>query len=283
MPAGWDLMSQCDRERGSLYWDRVWEEARRGRFAGTWHEYMRRVYRKVIEQSLGTAKTGLRLKTDLFEEASGPHHLLPDLGPQGVGMDLSLSIACGARNRLAVEGSRPLFVVGDLRMMPLRSGSVQYIFSGSSLDHFSDKADLDESLREVVRVLAPGGTLAISLDNVGNPVVWLRNKLPFVWLNRLGLVPYYVGASYNCGEAREKLEDLGLKVKHFTAVVHAPRAPAILLLRLAERLACTWIAEAIGHFLDVFDILGRWPTRYFTGHYIVLQADKPRCEGDNAL
>jgi SAM-dependent methyltransferase len=276
-------MRLFDCEYGPLYWDEILEEAQRSPCARTWRKHLRHVYRRLIARSLGTAGRGFRLKTDLFEEATSPYHLLPDLGPQGIGMDWSSSMARAARSRLSVKDGRVMFVVGDLRMMPLRSGSIQYIFSGSSLDHFSTKADLDKGLREVVRVLAPGGTLVISLDNIGNPVVWLRNKLPFVWLNRLGLVPYYVGASYNRREVRKGLEDLGLIVKHLTAVVHAPRAPAVFLLRLAERLKWKWIGEAIGRLLGVLEMLERWPTRYLTGHYVVLQADKPRCAGNHAL
>jgi ubiquinone/menaquinone biosynthesis C-methylase UbiE len=127
------------------------------------------------------------MKTDLFEEAITSRHLLPALGPGSVGLECSPATVRAARERLGE--ARYLFVVADLRAIPLRPGAVDRILAGSSLDHFKDKADIATSLAELVRVLSPGGTLVATFDNPYNPVVWLRNRLPFAWLNRVGIVP----------------------------------------------------------------------------------------------
>jgi hypothetical protein len=112
------------------------------------------------------------------------------------------------------------------------------------------------------------------LDNPHNPVVWLRNRLPFAWLKRLGLVPYYIGPTYGRAEARRRLESLGLSVTHETALAHAPRAPAIWLSALVGRRPGSRLPALTARLLDAFDRLDRAPTRYRTGYYLALRAEK---------
>jgi SAM-dependent methyltransferase len=226
---------------------------------------------------------GRGLKTDLLEEAVTPHHLLRDLGPNSIGIDCSLAVVRAAREQFMASGSRQLFVVGDLRRLPLRSGSVRSILSGSSLDHFPDKADIGASLRELTRVLAPGGTLVVTFDNPHNPVVWLRNHLPFAWLHRLRLVPYYVGPTYNREEGRGQLEETGLTVTDVTAVAHAPRAPAIWFVMLVERIGWKRLEAFTARLLESFEVLERWPMRYRTGYYLALRAQKATLSPDEAV
>lgn len=274
---GGRYFSRRDQFAGPLpadYWDEVLAEMHRQPPLNQWRAYMRRVYGRLVEQWLSPSSAGRGMKTDLFEEAVTSHHVLPALGEGSLGIDLSSAIVMAARARLCAAESRHLFLIGDLRAIPLRAGTVSRILAGSSLDHFSDKADIAMSLAELGRVLRPGGTLVVTFDNPHNPVIWLRNHLPFRWLHRLGLVPYYVGHTYGRVEACARLESLGLTVVEVTAVAHAVRAPAIWLVALAERLAwaglCRWVAEV----LDAFERLERWPTRYLTGYYLALRAEK---------
>jgi SAM-dependent methyltransferase len=214
------------------------------------------------------------MKTDLFEEAVSSHHLLDALGPGSIGLDCSAATVLAARERLRQAEGRHLFVVADLRAIPLRAGAVGHILAGSSLDHFPDKADIAVSLAELARVLRVGGTLVVTFDNPHNPAVWLRNRLPFTWLNRLGVVPYYVGKTYGCREGRAQLESLGLAVTDVTAVAHTVRAPAIWLVALAERLNASRLQRLLGRALAASERLERWPTRYRTGYYLAFRAEK---------
>jgi SAM-dependent methyltransferase len=236
---------------------------------------MRGVYQRLLERWMPSAAGGRSLKTDLFEEALGAHHLLPALGAGAIGIDCSLAIVRAARDRLGPAGGGRHLVVGDLRHVPLRSGSVGRILAGSSLDHFASKTDIATGLAELARVLAPGGTLMVTFDNPHNPLIRLRNRLPFRWLHRLGLTPYYVGATYDRAEARSQLEGLGLSVTAEGAVAHAPRAPAIWLAGLAERRGWRWLSAALARGLPGFEVLERWPTRYWTGYYLAVVARKP--------
>jgi SAM-dependent methyltransferase len=232
---------------------------------------MQRVYERLVGRWLPPSSAGRGLKTDLFEEAVTSRHLLPTLGQGSVGLDCSPATVVAARERLRAAVGRHLFVVGDLRAIPLRANAVARILAGSSLDHFQHKADIATSLAELARVLSPGGTLVLTFDNPHNPAVWLRNRLPFAWLNRVGLVPYYVGKTYGRAEACAHLESLGLAVKEVTAVAHVPRAPAIWLVALAERLTR---APLLAWAFDAFERLERWPTRYRTGYYLAFRVEK---------
>ena len=258
----------------SRYWDGVLGATLGARPIEPWRAYMRHVYVGLMRRWLASSIPGPSLKTDLFEEAVTDHELLSELGPGSLGLDCSPAIAAKAHDRLRGSGRGLRFIVGDLRQIPLRGGVIARILAGSSLDHFSDKRDIEVSLRELARVLVPGGTLVLTLDNPHNPIVWLRNHLPIAWLTRARLVPYYVGATYSLAEGRSHLEAIGFVVTDVVAVAHAPRAPAILLAALAGRLRSPRVSRWLGHALSVFESLERWPTRYRTGYYLAFRAEK---------
>jgi SAM-dependent methyltransferase len=257
------------------YWDGVLQGTQQSAPLDAWRAYMRRVYARLVQVWSSPLDSGLALKTDLFEEAITSHHLLTMLGPSGVGLDASPAIVAAARERLRDVRGEPLLVVGDVRRLPLRSGSITRILCGSSLDHFPDPGDIGRSLAELARVLTVDGVLVITFDNPENPVVWVRNRLPFPWLHRLGLAPYYVGATLGQTAARRCLESVGLAVTDVTAVAHVPRAPAIWVVALVERLGWTGIRRRLDRALDGFELLERGPWRYRTGYYVALRARKP--------
>jgi hypothetical protein len=122
------------------------------------------------------------------------------------------------------------------------------------------------------RALASGGQLLITMDNLANPVVWLRNALPFRWLNAVGLVPYYVGATGGPRRLRGYLQQAGFEVLETTAILHCPRVLAIVLARYAEGRKQT--QRLFLRFLLAFERLERWPTRYLTGYFVAIRAVK---------
>jgi SAM-dependent methyltransferase/RimJ/RimL family protein N-acetyltransferase len=251
------------------YWDQILHAFNRPTPFDPWYAYMRRVYGRLVATWLPAS--GLALKTDLFEEAITPHHVLGELGPGSIGIDWSPEIVQAARKRL---GQAYHVVVADVRHLPLRAASLGRILAGSSLDHFVDKRDIAVALTELARVLKPGGALVVTFDNPHNPVVSLRNRLPFAWLHRLGIVPYYVGATYNRAEAQHILSSLGLRVTATTVVAHAPRAPAIWLAMLAERLGRPSFCQFVLRLLDRCELVESLPTRFRTGYYLAFRAEK---------
>lgn len=255
----------------SDYWDGLLTEFQdQSPALRLWRVYMRAVYGRLIHNWFSTL-TEACLKTDLFEEAISEEGPLQDLGPQALGLDASFEVVQGARLNFGKRGAWPSLLVGDLRHIPLKSGALPAILSGSSLDHFADAAEIAVSLAELRRILAPGGTLIITFDNPHNPVVWLRNHLPFAWLNRIGLVPYYVGPTYTRQQGLQQLSALGFSVTDVTAVAHAPRIVAMALVRLAEALHWVWLLKVTHTLMHSAEVLERLPTRYFTGYYLAFR------------
>lgn len=255
-------------------WDRVVEHFRSSPTLDAWRGYMKEVYCRLTRRWFETSPPGRRLKTDLFEEAICLQHPMAEFPKGSLGMDGSLSVVARAKKNLEASGGHHL-LVSDLRRSPIRAGALSSILSGSSLDHFETEEELAFGLAEVSAGLAPGGILVLTLDNPQNPLIWLRNHLPYRLLNRLGLVPYFVGRTWSRGEAQTQLENLGLEVTVTSAIAHAPRAPAIWLDSLTRR----WGGDRLGRLLLAtylaFECLESLPTRYLTGYYIAIRARKP--------
>ncbi len=255
-------------------WDQVVASFRYLPSEDVWRGYMKEVYCRLARRWFEGAPPGPRLKTDLFEEAICEEHPMAEFPQRSVGTDGSIAVAARASRNLRRFGDYPL-VVGDLRRSPIKPGALGSILSGSSLDHFVSEEELAGGLAEVAGGLCPGGVLILTLDNPSNPVIWLRNHLPYRMLHRLGLVPYFVGRTWSAGQVRRARESLGLEVSFETAIAHLPRAPAMWLEALTRRAR----GERLGRFLLriflAFEYLERLPTRYLTGYYVAVRARRP--------
>jgi ubiquinone/menaquinone biosynthesis C-methylase UbiE len=178
-----------------------------------------------------------------------------------IGIDLAVSTARLARQQRKLEA-----VVADVRRLPFCDGAFDFVVSLSTLDHFLSAAEISQALREIRRVLAGGGTLALTLDNLSNPYIRLRNSLPWPLLFRSRLVPYFVGVTLTRGRLQEALAASGFRVLHCTAVMHAPR---VLTVPLVERMG----GPLLLRLLEGLELLGRLPTRYRTGLYLAVIAE----------
>ena len=252
-------------------WDQVVADFQSSPTLDVWRAYMKEVYCRLTRRWFEAAPPGRRLKTDLFEEAISLHHPMAEFPEGSLGMDVSISVVARARANLGRSTIHHL-VVSDLRQSPIRPGALGTILSGSSLDHFETEEELISGLAALTAGLTPGGVLVLTLDNPQNPLIWLRNLLPYRILKRVGLVPYFVGKTWSRREARRQLEDLGLEVSDETAIAHAPRAPAIWLDSLTAQWRGARLGDALLRVYLAFEVLEALPTRYLTGYYVAIRA-----------
>jgi SAM-dependent methyltransferase len=253
------------------YWNSVaqtWGE--RGTQA-LWRRHSDRVNGDLLAKWIGGQSVARVLKTDAFDEAVGTG-LCPSLAATArsvVAMDLSVEVLHLAKGTQAI----PL-AAADVLALPFRTGAFALVFSNSTLDHFESATDIERALREIHRVLGPGGQLVLTLDNPLNPAVALRNALPFYWLHKLRLVPYRVGATCGPRRLRSMLEGAGFEVGQVTALLHVPRALAIGAAALLERRASAELRERFLGWLLSFEKLSRSPFRFLTGYFIAVHASK---------
>lgn len=252
------------------YWHSVAGTSRRGRYQ-LWRRHCDRLGVRLLDR-WRDAWGGVVLKTDLFEEARGEglYEALLHRSRRIVGMDVSGEILRDAKQ------GRPALspVAADVRRLPFAAGAFDTILSISTLDHFSSHAGLNAGLREIHAALRPGGRLILTLDNVANPKIRLRNALPWPWLRHTGLVPYYVGVSMGPRRLRRTLVELGFEVEEVLAVMHCPRILAVAVSRLRV-LSGPTARERFLSVLSSFEALSRLPTRFLTGHYVAVLARRP--------
>jgi SAM-dependent methyltransferase len=258
------------------YWDHIAHEWKRAQSDLLWREHSDAVNVALLSRWLSEKPVGRLLKTDLFDEAVS-EGLVPFLRLRAntvVGMDVSLMALRMARSRL---GSGPE-VCADVRFLPFADESFDAVVSNSTLDHFRSLGEMAVSLRELHRVLRTGGQLLLTIDNLANPAIGLRNVLPFKVLHQLGLVPYYVGVTCGPRRLRRMLEESGLEILEMTAVLHCPRLFAVWLTRVLQSCATQSTQQWFVRWLMRCERLEGWPTRFLTGNFIAVRCVK-RSEG----
>ena len=213
---------------------------------------------------------GRVLKTDLFDEVVGDG-LLPWFRQQmlQVGMDCATTVVVRARQR----GRSVL--AADTRQLPFRSSSYDLVVSNSTLDHFESEEELHRSLGEIRRILCPGGRLILTMDNLANPVVALRNRLPFRLLQALRIIPYPMGVSGGPGMLVRLLEEQGFDIVETRSLNHVPRLPAVLLSGWLDRMGLERPQSWFRRFVLAWEHLEKLPTRFQTGYYVAVLAEVP--------
>ena len=219
-----------------------------------------------VERWRDPAATGLTLKTDLFEEANGEDALAPRLERRRALLGLDLDLRTARRARLRFDGAGLIVVVADLRNLGLRDGALDLVVSPSTLDHFATRRELETALLEIRRVLRPGGTAIVILDNPLNPLYHaLRLTAPL-------LAPFTLGRTMGRRRLCETLERMGFRVLGHDYAIHNPRG-LLTLVNLVLRKALGRFAErpirGLVGFFALFDFL---PTRALTACFVAVAA-----------
>jgi len=187
-------------------------------------------------------------------------------------MDISTRITHMARKNLSQNGynSRIENINCDVRHLPFKSNHFDLIVSDSTLDHFGDRREIAVSLSELYRVLAPGGTLIVTMDNKAN----ITEPLFRLWI-KLCLSPFFIGDTYNIKQLKTELARTGFLVVGETAIIHNPRYFTKVFIKILRWIHRNRFERFIGRILDQFDGLETKRTRYLTAQFIAVKAKKP--------
>jgi SAM-dependent methyltransferase len=254
------------------HWNRLATEWRRTNKDRLWRAHSDAVNRALLARWLPCGPFSRLLKTDLFDEAVGDGlvQLLRAHASAVVGIDISPQTVKAAGGG-GVAGSA---VAGDARALPFAAESFDAIVSNSTLDHFRTRDELATALFELHRVLNQGGQLIITMDNRANPLVGLRNLLPFRLIRKLNIVNYYVGITCGPRGLRRILNGTGFDILETEAVMHCPRVLAVWIARWLQRHASRGLQQRYLRWLMDFECLANWPTRYLTGYFVAVKAVK---------
>jgi len=194
------------------------------------------------------------LKTDLWDEAKNTRILAwaSRQGARAYGVDISEPTVMQARAAFETgPGARDRLrgAVGDVRDLPFRDESFDAIYSMGTIEHFDDT---ERAVREMARVLKPGGRAIVGVPNRHDP--FLR-PLFATALQAVGLYGYGYEKSYSRRALREMLENAGLTVVAETAILFIPGW--LRMLDLACHAWCRPLAAVTGALVRPFVFLDR--------------------------
>jgi len=258
------------------YWDAVGREWAATHPDELWRRCSDALHVQWLDRVAGTLPPGLVLKTDLFVEAFGDGLTawFASRGLDVLACDLAFATARGAARKPASVAA----AVADVRQLPFSATAFDTVFSDSTLDHFDSESGIRQSLAELRRVLRPGGTLLLTMDNPANPLVRLRNLSPGFWM-RLGVVPYAVGATCGARRLTRVLGEAGFDVLAVETIMHVPRVLMVPLCRRLARRGTGHPGRRLREWLRRFERLGRLPSSAVTGHFVAVVARRPTGAG----
>ncbi len=173
------------------------------------------VYGRVVPglYELATSRAAQRLSAGgpatILEVGVGPGHILSAVGRRNksaiiVGIDVSMGMLNQSRRRLKKRNVEAKLVLGDAVQLPFRDGSFEGVVTSYLLDLFRQE-QIPDALREMCRVLAPGGRIVVATLRVSSPI-----------LRQLGLLAHRflpgVAKRIQPVDFREFLEGTGLRV-----------------------------------------------------------------------
>ena len=149
---------------------------------------------------------GLRvLKTDLWDEAKNTRILAwaAHQGARAFGIDISEPTVVQARAAFTRESGPLRAAAADVRALPFRDASFDAIYSMGTIEHFDET---EQAVKEMARVLKPGGRAIIGVPNRHDPFLrpLLATVLQAVGTLRIRLrkILFAAGAAGRCSNAR---------------------------------------------------------------------------------
>jgi len=232
--------------------------------------YYRRCEIALLQRSVGTFAGKRVLKLDLWNEAFNTRILpwMEDQGAEVFGLDISGVIVTRAARNAGEERRRPHLLQADIRRIPFPGETFDFVYTMGTIEHIGEYR---ESLREIRRVLKPGGRAVIGVPHKWN--LFLRPLLVAL-LEVLGKYPYAPEKSFSYGELQRDVERCGLRVVAREGLLVLPGV--LRLLDLYLHLHGNPLSRLVPPLLLPFEHLEtRWPRTRRFGYLTVAVAAKP--------
>ncbi|MEP7309480.1 MAG: class I SAM-dependent methyltransferase [Acidobacteriota bacterium] len=175
---------------------------------------------------------GLRiLKTDLWDEAKNTRILAwaAHRGARAFGIDISEPTLRQALAAFTPDSGPLRAAAADVRALPFRDASFDAVYSMGTIEHFNET---EQAVKEIARVLKPGGRAIIGVPNRHDP--FLRPLLATL-LQAVGLYAYGYEKSYSRRALRNMLERAGFSVAAETSILFVPGG-----LRMLDLACYSW-------------------------------------------
>jgi SAM-dependent methyltransferase len=262
-------------ETDASHWQHTSERYSGGRYMDpALAQHTREVNLELIHRWVPRLSNPRILKTDAFADATCPARAFAwfiQEDAQLVCLDIAPGLCLQGRDNARAAGhGETSYTAGDVRFIPFEDDTFDLIVSDSTLDHFHTTDEIHVALKELARVLKPGGSLIIALDNPQN----LTDPLFRLWQRR-GRSPYFIGKTLSQRQLVQSLESLGLQVANTTAMLHYPRLVTKRFLRLMRWVTPGRSDMLARKLLNSLNALERCGTRNLTGLFVAARAVKP--------
>jgi len=188
-------------------------------------QYYRACEQNLVRRAFGNLAGVRLLKLDLWNEAFNTRilHWAREEGARIFAVDLSDVVTRTAAERAAEAGVELALAKGDIRELPYADDSFDCVYTMGTIEHIEE---YDQALREIHRVLRPGGRAVVGVPNKHDP--WLRPLLVEL-MQALDVYPYSPEKAFSSAELQREVEAAGLELCFRSGILAYPG-----LLRMAE-------------------------------------------------
>ncbi len=253
------------RRRQRAYWDRT-AASLPDLFEAPSTQYYRRAEIALFRRAFGDLSGKRLLKLDLWNEAINTRilHWARAEGCRVTGMDLSAVVAARAR----ANGPSLSLVQGDIRDLPFRDGSFDFVYTMGTIEHIDE---YPRAVEEVFRVLAPGGRAVIGVPHKWD--LWLRPLFVEI-LDHMGKYLYSPEKAFTVRELREVVEASGLVVTGRTGLLALPWFLRMGELWLYTNRVPLWrLSPLLLAPFDALEAAREWPAAF--RYLVAVVAEKP--------
>lgn len=250
------------------HWNRIATKFEGGFVKSPTTEYYRRREIALFKRAFGDIRGKKLLKLDLWNEVNNTR-ILEWVIQQGVeiyGLDISDVIVEKAKE---IFNGRAQFIVSDIRNIQFPSSFFDCVYTMGTIEHVPD---YHRAIKEVFRVLKPGGTAVIGVPNKLDP--FLRPVLVFV-LDQMGLYPYSPEKAFTYQELSKLMIGSGFKIKETTGIMFLPG-----LIRMVDLFCWRRNVKRVSKLTDVLSKPFEWLEERSTicrklGYLAVFVVQKP--------